>query len=130
MDRCLIAAYKQVKIGNPLDESTLMGPLVSRDAVKHNAFPGLELIQRQGGEILYGGKHLGGCFVEPALVRAKPGMPIVNEEIFRADSFICSSLTSWKTLSSSTNAVPQGLFIGHVHDQSDVRRNIPQPPRE
>ncbi len=81
MTEALIAAYKQVKIGNPLDEATLMGPLVSRDAVA-DMLRGLETIQQQGGEILYGGRHLGGCFVEPALVRANPGMPIVNEEIF------------------------------------------------
>jgi aldehyde dehydrogenase (NAD+) len=77
MTQALIAAYNQVKIGNPMDEATVMGPLVSRDAVS-DMLRGLEAIQQQGGEILYGGRHLGGCFVEPALVRAKPGMPIIS----------------------------------------------------
>ena len=81
MTSALIAAYKQVTIGSPLDEATLMGPLVSRNAVA-DMLHGLEIIQQQGGEVLYGGKHLGGCYVEPALVRARPDMPIVREEIF------------------------------------------------
>ncbi len=62
MTDALVAAYKQVKIGNPLDAATLMGPLVSRDAVAE-MLRGLEIIQQQGGEILYGGRHLGGSFV-------------------------------------------------------------------
>ena len=43
---------------------------------------GLEIIRAQGGEVIYGGKRLGGCFVEPALVKASPGLPIMREEIF------------------------------------------------
>jgi aldehyde dehydrogenase (NAD+) len=81
MTDALIAAYKQVKIGSVLDETTVMGPLVSRDAVT-DMLRGLEVIQQQGGEVLYGGRHLGGSFVEPALVRAQPGMTILKEEIF------------------------------------------------
>jgi aldehyde dehydrogenase (NAD+) len=107
MTDALIAAYKQVKIGNPLDENTLMGPLVSRDAVK-NMLHGLELIQRQGGEILYGGKHLGGCFVEPALVRAKSGMPIVSEEIFAPILYLIE-FDKLEDAIEQHNAVPQGL---------------------
>ena len=103
----LIAAYKQVKIGNPLDEGTLMGPLVSRDAVS-DMLRGLEIIQQQGGEILYGGKHLGGSFVEPALVRARADMPIVSEELFAPILY----LIEFDRLDEAVhqhNAVPQGL---------------------
>jgi aldehyde dehydrogenase (NAD+) len=77
----LIAAYKQVKIGDPLDEETLMGLLVNRRAVS-GMMEGLDRIREQGGEVRYGGGHLTGCYVRPALVRAQPDMPILSEEIF------------------------------------------------
>jgi len=107
MTAALIAAYKQVKIGNPLDEATLMGPLVSSDAVS-DMLRGLEVIQQQGGEILYGGKHLGGCFVEPALVRANAGMPIVSEEIFAPILYLIE-FDKLEDAIDQHNAVPQGL---------------------
>ena len=107
MTEALIAAYKQVKIGNPLDETTLMGPLVSRDAVS-DMLRGLETIQQQGGEILYGGRHLGGSFVEPALVRARPGMTIMNEEIFAPILYLVE-FNSLEDAIDQHNAVPQGL---------------------
>ena len=107
MTTALIAAYKQVKIGNPLDEATLMGPLVSSDAVS-DMLSGLEVIQQQGGEILYGGKHLGGCFVEPALVRAKAGMPIVSEEVFAPILYLIE-FDQLEDAIDQHNSVPQGL---------------------
>ena len=107
MTEALIAAYKQVKIGNPLDEATVMGPLVSRDAVAA-MLHGLETIQQQGGEILYGGRHLGGRYVEPALIRAKPGMPILKEEIFAPILYLIEFDTIEDAIELH-NAVPQGL---------------------
>ncbi len=107
MTEALIAAYKQVKIGNPMDEATVMGPLVSRDAVS-DMLRGLETIQQQGGEILYGGRHLGGCFVEPALVQAKPGMPIISEEIFAPILYLIE-FSRLEDAIDQHNAVPQGL---------------------
>jgi aldehyde dehydrogenase (NAD+) len=107
MTDALLAAYKQVKIGNPLDETTLMGPLVSAGAVD-NMMCGLETARAQGGEILYGGKHLGGCFVEPALVKARHDMPILREEIFAPILY----LIEFDTLDQAIewhNDVPQGL---------------------
>ena len=107
MTEALIAAYKQVKIGNPLDEATVMGPLVTRDAVAE-MLRGLETIQQQGGQILYGGRHLGGSYVEPALVRAKPGMPIVKDEIFAPIVYLIEFDTLEEAIDLH-NAVPQGL---------------------
>ena len=77
----LIAAYKQIRIGDPAAEGTLMGPLIDEDAVI-NMLRGIEAIKQQGGEVLYGGKRLSGCFVEPTIVRSHTGMPILKEEIF------------------------------------------------
>ncbi len=63
-------AYRQVKIGDPLDESTLMGPLVNRRAVD-DMMEGLARIREQGGEVIFGGERMTGCFVQPTLVRAQ-----------------------------------------------------------
>src|ERR1700730_14546002 len=72
MTEKLKAAYAQIPIGNPLDESTLMGPLIDRPAV--DAMRGaLERIRAEAGEIIFGGEELGGCFVRPALVKARAG---------------------------------------------------------
>jgi len=103
----LMAAYKQVPIGNPLDEGTLMGPLVNARAVQ-DMMEGLATVRQQGGEILYGGKQLGGCFVEPTLVRAKADMPILREEIFAPILYLLEfdqldEAIAWH------NDVPQGL---------------------
>ena len=77
----LIAAYRQVKIGDPLQPETLMGPLVNHRAVD-DMMDGLRRIREQGGEILFGGQRLTGCYVQPTLVRARPEMPVLKEEIF------------------------------------------------
>jgi len=103
----LIAAYRQVRIGDPLDESTVMGPLVNRAAVA-GMMDGLERAREQGGEVLCGGRALGDCFVEPALVRASPGMPILKEEIFAPILYLIEfdeldEAVEWH------NNVPQGL---------------------
>mgnify|MGYP001138963332 CR=1 FL=1 len=106
----LIAAYRQIRIGDPLEEGSLMGPLVNRAAVEE-MMAGLERIREQGGEILYGGRMLereGGCWVEPALVRSRPQMPIVKEEIFAP----ILHLIEFDTLEEAIawhNDVPQGL---------------------
>jgi aldehyde dehydrogenase (NAD+) len=103
----LVNAYRQVKIGDPLEEGTLMGPLVNRRAVD-DMMDGLRRIREQGGEILHGGRHLRGCYVEPTLVRARPEMPILREEIFAPILY----LVEFDELDDAIrwhNDVPQGL---------------------
>lgn len=107
----LKSAYSQVRIGDPLDEKTLMGPLVTARAVEE-MMEGLERVKAQGGEVIQGGNRLdrggGGFFVEPTLVKANPTMPIVNEEIFAPILY----LMEYETLDQALewhNAVPQGL---------------------
>ncbi len=66
------------------------------------------MIREQGGEVLYGGERLEGCFVEPALVKAHPSMPILKEEIFAPILY----LIEFDTLDEAIawhNDVPQGL---------------------
>jgi len=103
----LVGAYKQVPVGNPLDSHILMGPLVNQRAVE-DMMQGLETIRAQGGEVIYGGGRRGGCFVEPTLVKAKPGMPILREEIFAPILY----LVEFDALDDAIrwhNDVPQGL---------------------
>jgi aldehyde dehydrogenase (NAD+) len=107
MTDALLHAYRQVKIGNPLDPDTLMGPLVNSQAVD-DMMQGLDIIRAQGGEILYGGGRLGGCFVEPTLVKARPDLPIMREEIFAPILY----LVDFDELPEAIcwhNDVPQGL---------------------
>jgi aldehyde dehydrogenase (NAD+) len=105
----LAAAYKQVRIGDPLADGTLMGPLINEDAVK-DMMAALEVVKKQGGEILAGGRRLDrpGFFVEPTLVKATPDMPIVAEETFAPILYImeCDSLDDAIRIQ---NGVPQGL---------------------
>lgn len=109
----LINAYKQIRIGNPLDPSTLMGPLVDKNAVE-DMMKAIEIIKKQGGEIIYGGKRLegsqypGGCYVEPTLVKAKKDMEIVKEETFAPILYILSFETLEEAIQIH-NDVPQGL---------------------
>jgi len=103
----LLNAYRQVRIGDPLDEGTLMGPLVNRRAVT-DMMDGVRRIREQGGEILFGGEHISGCYVQPTLVRARPDMPILKEEIFAPILY----LLEFDDLDQAIhwhNDVPQGL---------------------
>jgi aldehyde dehydrogenase (NAD+) len=103
----LVRAYGQVKIGHPLDEHTIMGPLINRRAVE-DMTEGLRRVREQCGEILFGGNALEGCFVQPTLVRAPHDMPILKEEIFAPILY----LIEFDTLDQAIqwhNDVPQGL---------------------
>jgi aldehyde dehydrogenase (NAD+) len=104
----LQAAYaQQVRVGDPLDENTLMGPLIDRDAVV-TMTRALSLIEQQGGELIQGGDDLGGCFVAPALVKAHPGMPILQEEVFAPILYLIEFDTLDEVIAWHNN-VPQGL---------------------
>ncbi|MFI4869102.1 MAG: aldehyde dehydrogenase family protein [Steroidobacterales bacterium] len=83
LQRRLIHAYRQVRIGDPLDPSTLVGPLIDPNAVR--AFErAIAAAQAAGGQLLVGGKALArpGHFVEPAIVLARNDWPIVQQETF------------------------------------------------
>jgi aldehyde dehydrogenase (NAD+) len=80
----LVDVYKQVRIGDPLEDQTLMGPVISERAIEQ-MMTVLEIARDQGGEIVYGGNRLEsmpGHFVEPTLVRIGKDAPIVQEETF------------------------------------------------
>ncbi|MGH8181778.1 MAG: aldehyde dehydrogenase family protein, partial [Steroidobacteraceae bacterium] len=83
LERRLTNAYRQVRIGNPLDPATLMGPLIDAQAVERFE-SAVAAIHAAGGEVLHGGHTLSGPghFVEPTLVRARNDWPIVQAETF------------------------------------------------
>jgi aldehyde dehydrogenase (NAD+) len=107
MTRKLTSAYGQIRIGNPLEETTLMGPLIDRQAVEAMR-AALERIRAEGGELLYGGDDLGGCYVRPALVKAHPTMPILKEEVFAPILYLVEFDTTEQAIEWHNN-VPQGL---------------------
>jgi len=83
LEKRLIHAYRQVRIGDPLDAGTLMGPLIDGKAVESYQ-AALAAARAAGGELLFGGNALKGPgnFVEPAIVRARNEWPIVQTETF------------------------------------------------
>jgi aldehyde dehydrogenase (NAD+) len=128
----LIKAYNQVQIGNPLEEATLMGPLIDEAAVE-DMKAALEKLKAQGGQLLFGGDVLSGglfdagTYVTPCICEAKANFPIVHEETFAPILY----LIQYETLEEAIqyhNAVPQGLssaiftndlreaetFLGHL----------------
>lgn len=109
----LVASYRQLRIGNPLDPQTHVGPMVDRDAVAQ-MITALETIKQQDGHLLVGGKTLegknypGGCYVEPTIVHAKQPMPIIKEETFAPILYVVSVHDINEAIAIQ-NDVPQGL---------------------
>jgi len=105
----LAKAYGQVQIGNPLEASTLMGPLVDKDALD-TMLKAVENITKQGGRVVTGGKKLDkpGFYATPAIVRVPGNTPLVCEETFAPILYIMPYDTFDEALSLH-NGVPQGL---------------------
>jgi aldehyde dehydrogenase (NAD+) len=111
--RKLVEAYQQVRIGNPLDPRTLMGPLIDAGAVD-DFTKAIEAVKDQGGRILTGGTRLtgraypGGLYVTPCIVEAENAWPIVQRETFAPILYVMRYKTLEKAIALH-NAVPQGL---------------------
>jgi aldehyde dehydrogenase (NAD+) len=106
----LLAAYKSLPIGDPLDKETLMGPLIDKgavDMVQHS----IQKLKDEGGEVLYGGERMdlpGGCYMKPCLVNAKPNFKIVQEETFGPLLYLLT-YRDFDEAIAIQNGVPQGL---------------------
>ncbi|MFZ9942521.1 MAG: aldehyde dehydrogenase family protein [Bacteroidia bacterium] len=109
----LVSAYKHIKIGNPLDASTLVGPLIDTKAVTdfQNA---IEQVKKEGGKIVCGGETLSGagyesgCYVTPCIAEVQNHYSIVQHETFAPLLY----LIKYKTIEEAIdiqNDVPQGL---------------------
>lgn len=109
----LIAAYKQLSIGDPLNESNHVGPLIDKDAVNAYLFS-IEQCKAEGGHFIVEGGVLdgigyeSGCYVKPCIAEVKPHFKIVQHETFAPILY----LLKYKTIDEAIaiqNEVPQGL---------------------
>ncbi|CAI5738611.1 unnamed protein product [Hyaloperonospora brassicae] len=105
----LVSAYKNVKIGDPLEDGVLCGPLHNTEAVE-NYLNGIDSIKKQGGKILTGAKKVDGHgnFVEPTIVSIAHDAEIVQTEIFAPILYALKFKTLEEAIEKN-NAVPQGL---------------------
>jgi aldehyde dehydrogenase (NAD+) len=109
----LIAAYKQLKIGDPLDENIHVGPLIDKDAVKHY-LGAIEKCKTEGGKFLVEGGivegpgYESGCYVKPCIAEAQPGFEIVQHETFAPILYLLKYKTFEEAIAIQ-NGVPQGL---------------------
>ena len=131
----LVKAYGSVRIGNPLHDGTLMGPLISEQAVE-DLQEARRRVQDEGGRILYGGDSLegedypSGLYVTPCIAEAENHWEVVQEETFApilyvigygdGDSSAAESVGEIEDAVRLHNAVPQGLssaiFTDHVRE--------------
>lgn len=110
----LVHAYRQVRIGDPLEKRTLIGPLHKPESVALFKAT-LEQAKKEGGEILYGGDVVempgdlkNGLFVRPTIVRIDPRAPIVQKESFAPILYTAKFRTLDEAIHLN-NSVPQGL---------------------
>lgn len=106
----LKALYSRIRIGNPLNDDILMGPLVDGDAVQQMQ-SALSQAVNQGGRIIYGGEPLpdiGPNHVAPAIVDMPAQTDIVCEETFAPILYLLTYNTLEEAMALH-NAVPQGL---------------------
>lgn len=109
----LVAAYQQLRIGNPLDADNHVGPLIDTDAVK-NYTTSIEQCKQQGGKFLVEGAVLegegyeSGCYVQPCIAEAQNHFPIVQHETFAPILYLMQYETMDEAIAIQ-NGVPQGL---------------------
>jgi aldehyde dehydrogenase (NAD+) len=109
----LLKAYAQVTIGNPLDASNLVGPLIDKAAVASFTHA-IAAVKAEGGNVIFGGEVLtganyeSGCYVKPCIAEAKNEFKIVQEETFAPILYIMKYNTIDEAIAMHNN-VPQGL---------------------
>ena len=109
----LVSAYKQIKLGDPLDESNHVGPLIDQDAV-NNYLNALEEVKKSGGNVLVEGGVLegegyeSGCYVKPAIAEVENEWEIVQHETF-APILYMMKYTDLDEAIEMQNGVVQGL---------------------
>lgn len=110
----LVAAYKQLRIGNPLDENNHVGPLIDTHAVEQYAVA-LNKVVAEGGKILVEGGVLSGegyesgCYVKPAIAEAENSFAIVQHETFAPVLYLIKYSGDVDNAIELQNGVAQGL---------------------
>jgi aldehyde dehydrogenase (NAD+) len=105
----LVTTFSQIRLGDPLDDDTLIGPLVDQAAVDTSK-AAIEIALDQGGELLVGGNEPDrtGFFLEPAIIRIPSDAPIVQTETFGPVLYVIA-VDSLDEAIAVQNGVPQGL---------------------
>ncbi|MHA6279105.1 L-piperidine-6-carboxylate dehydrogenase [Salinimicrobium sp. CAU 1759] len=110
----VVDAYKQLRIGNPLDENNHVGPLIDKDAVK-NYQAALDKVVEEGGKIIVEGGVLegegyeSGCYVKPAIAEAENHYEIVQHETFAPVLYLMKYSGDLENALALQNGVKQGL---------------------
>ncbi|MDX1470528.1 MAG: aldehyde dehydrogenase family protein [Flavobacteriaceae bacterium] len=110
----IVDAYKQLKIGNPLDEKNHVGPLIDKDAVKMYNHALNKVVQEGGnivveGGVLDGEGYESGCYVRPAIAEAEPDFEIVQHETFAPVLYLLKYSGDVENAIEIQNGVAQGL---------------------
>lgn len=109
----LVNAYKQLRIGDPLDSKNHVGPLIDKEAVRMYQAT-IEKIKAEGaktaieGGVLEGGEHESGCYVKPAVYEVEPHYEMVQHETF-APILYLMKYSDFQEAVAIQNGVPQGL---------------------
>ena len=112
--QAMVSAYKQLKIGNPLDESNHVGPLIDRDAVVMYE-KAIETAKEEGGNVIVEGGKLSGegyesnCYVKPVIIEAENQFQIVQHETFAPILYLIKYNGDVNEAIAIQNNVPQGL---------------------
>ena len=110
----LVKAYSQIKIGNPLDSTIHVGPLIDIDAVKSYE-KALHQIKKEGGSflveggILSGKEYISGCYVKPAIAEVNHSLKIVHTETFAPILYLIKYSGDIENAIEIQNEVDQGL---------------------
>ncbi|MBD09828.1 MAG: aldehyde dehydrogenase family protein [Flavobacteriaceae bacterium] len=110
----IVGAYKQLTIGNPLDEKNHIGPLIDKDSV-NTYLSAIEKAKAEGGNVLVEGGVLegegyeSGCYVKPAIIEAKNDFDIVQTETFAPILYLMKYSGDVENAIDMQNGVAQGL---------------------
>ena len=110
----IVGAYGQIVIGNPLDETKHMGPLIDKDAV-NMYLAAIEKAKAEGGKVLVEGGVLegegfeSGCYVKPAIIEAENHFEIVQHETFAPILYLMKYSGDVEDAINIQNGVAQGL---------------------
>ena len=110
----LVKAYSQIKIGNPLESTIHVGPLIDIDAVKSYE-KALHQIKKEGGSflveggILSGEEYISGCYVKPAIAEVNHSLKIVHTETFAPILYLIKYSGDVENAIEIQNEVDQGL---------------------
>ena len=121
----LVKAYGQLKIGDPLEVTNHIGPLIDKDSVK-TYLKAIAQVKEQGGtmavegEVLSGADYESGCYVSPSIAEVNNDMSIVQHETFGPILYLVKYSGDLTNAIAIQNDVPQGLssaiMTNHLKD--------------